>query len=79
MPRRGTPLYSPGQHPGWMACCRGNAPCKGQKVLFRESPYRVDVWRIYWYLPHSHVMMPECPVGVPLYIAQGNTWVDGML
>ena len=38
-----------------------------------KGPYRVDVWRIYWYLPHSHVMMPKCPVGAPLYIAQGNT------
>ena len=38
-----------------------------------KGPFRVDVWRIYWYLPHSHVTVPECPVGAPLYIAQGNT------
>ena len=73
IPRRGTPLYSPGQHlGGWHVM--GKCALKGQKVLFRESPYRADMWCIHWaFVIYPHMTVPECPVGAPLYIAQGNT------
>ena len=39
-----------------------------------KGPYRADMWRIYWvFVIYPHMTVSECPVGAPLYIAQGNT------